>query len=172
MKGDFVRLFIAPSRSLLALLLILLSSPAPAQNELKTYTAKNGALSFSAPAAFQSIADVSPSAIVAIEVASFGVSFLATREKAEELEQEMFMPELKKRLLEGGAKVLGSAAAKIDGMPAYSFIVGGVKPGRESLFVYNIRKDFWYVFILNYPQGQRKDASDLWKLIGPSIKFK
>jgi hypothetical protein len=51
-------------------------------------------------------------------------------------------------------------------------LVGGVREGKESLFVYNLRSDYWYVFVLNYPEGQRKDAADLWKMIAPTIKFK
>lgn len=159
-------------RIILCLLALALVVAAKGQNELKKYSAKNSAFTLSAPSAFQTITDASAETMIALEVPNFGVSLLATREKAEELEAEKFVPELKKRLIKGGATVLGSAAAKLDGQPAYSFLVGGVKANRESLFVYNMRHDFWYVFVLNYPQGQRKDAADLWKLIAPTIRFK
>jgi hypothetical protein len=155
----------------LALLLTCLS-PARAQNESKQYSAKGGAFTFSAPSAFQDIGDAPPSALVALEVPGFGVSFLSERQAAEEVEADAAQTQAKKKLTESGAKILGSAKANLAGKPAFSLLVGGVKKGKESLFVYNLRSDYWYVFVLNYPEGQRKDAADLWQMIAPSIKFK
>ncbi len=160
--------------SLLLTLCLLWGASAPvalAQNEAKQFKAKNGAFSFKAPAAFQEISDAPGSAIVALEVPGFGVSFLAERHPAEELETEKAMTQAKTELGKNGATILGSATANLASKPAFSLLVGGVKQGKESLFVYNLRSDFWYVFVLNYPSGQRKDASDLWKMIAPTIKF-
>jgi hypothetical protein len=158
-------------KHLLVLLLFCLT-PAAAQNEPKTFSAKNGAFTFSAPAAFQDISNAPPNALVALEVPGFGVSFLSQREKAEEVETEAAQSQARKRLTESGATVLGTARADLAGRPAFSMLVGGVREGKESLFVYNLRSDYWYVFVLNYPEGQRKDAADLWKMIAPTIKFK
>lgn len=159
-----------PVRFLLALLLV--AAPALAQNEARQYTARNGAFTFSAPSAFQDIQDAPKDSLVALEVPGFGVSFMAQREKAEDVEVDKALGQAKKKLLESGATVIGTAKADLASRPAFSMLVGGVKKDRESLFVYNLRSDFWYVFVLNYPTGQRKDAADLWKMIAPTIKFK
>lgn len=158
---------------LLSLLLLTVGlTPAVAQNEPKQYAAKDGAFTFSAPSAFQDIPNAPGGAIVALEVPGFGVSILAERQEAEELETAQAADRAKTELSKNGAKVIGSATANLAGKPAFSLLVGGVKAGRESLFVYNLRSDYWYVFVLNYPEGQRKDASDLWKMIAPTIKFR
>lgn len=152
------------------LCLCLLLNPAVAQN--KDFSAKNGVFSLKAPAAFQTISDAPPNALIALEVPGYGVSFLSERQEAVELETEVFATEMKKKLSDSGAKILGSAQATLAGRPAVSFLVGGVKSGKESLFVFNTRADHTYVFVLNYPTGSRKDAAELWQDIGPSIKFK
>lgn len=152
-------------------LLLAFTSAAWGQNEPKQYRASNGAFTFSAPAAFEAIADAPASALVALEVPGFGVSFMSQREKAEDVEADAAQTQAKKKLTESGARILGSAKASLAGKPAFSLLVGGVKAGRESLFVYNLRSDYWYVFVLNYPEGQRKDAADLWQMIAPTIKF-
>lgn len=152
-------------------LLLVAAGPVQSQNEAKKYSAKNGAFTFSAPSAFQDIANAPPNALVALEVPGFGVSFLSQREKAEQVEADAAQTQAKKKLMESGATILGSARADLAGRPAFSMLVGGVKSGKESLFVYNLRPDYWYVFVLNYPEGQRKDAADLWKMIAPTIKF-
>lgn len=146
--------------------------PAGAQNEKKQYAARNGAFTFKAPAAFRDIVNAPKNALVALEVPGHGVSFMAQREKAEEVETDLALAQAKKNFSQGGATILGSARAKLASAPAFSVLVGGVKPGRESLFVYNLRSDYWYVFVLNYPEGQRKDAAELWQDIAPSITFK
>lgn len=161
-----------PPFALLLLLLLGGALPAVAQNETKQFSAKNGAFTFKAPAAFKEIPDAPKDSLVALEVPGFGVSFLAQREKAEDVEVDKALGQAKKKVLEGGANVIGTARADLASKPAFSMLVGGVKKDRESLFVYNLRSDFWYVFVLNYPAGQRKDAADLWKLIAPTIKFK
>lgn len=155
----------------LCLLSLAFAPSALAQNESKQYKAKNGAFSFKAPAAFQEISDAPASAIVALEVPGFGVSFLVERHEAEELETDKAITQAKTELGKSGATILGSARANLASKPAFSLLVGGVKQGKESLFVYNLRSDYWYVFVLNYPSGQRKDAADLWKMIAPTIKF-
>ena len=154
------------------LVLLVVAYPAQAQNEAKPFSAKNGSFSFKAPAAFEQIGDAPPSALVALEVPGFGVSFMCTREPAEDVEVEAAQGQAKKKLAESGADIRGGAKAALAGKPAFSLLVGGIKQGKESLFVYNLRSDFWYVFVLNYPEGQRKDAADLWKMIAPTIKFK
>ena len=143
-----------------------------AQNESKQYAAKNGSFTFSAPSAFKDIPDSPKNTLVAVEVPGFGVSFLAQREKAEDLALDLALTQAKKKLSESGATIIGSAKADLAAKPAFSLLVGGVRADRESLFVYNLRSDYWYVFVLNYPLGQRKDAADLWKAIAPTIKFK
>jgi hypothetical protein len=156
----------------LALVLLTLAA-AQAQNEAKQYSAKNGIFTFQAPAAFEPIEPPPPNTLVALEVPAFGLSFLAQREKPEELESpDLALAHVKEKLAESGASVLGSARANLASKPAFSVLVGGVKSGKESLFVYNLRSDYWYVFVLNYPAGQRKDAADLWQMIAPTIKFK
>lgn len=154
----------------LLLALLAVTSSASAQN--KDFSASNGAFSFKAPAAFQKISDAPPNALVALEVPGYGVSFLSERQEAVELETETFATEMKKKLSDSGAQILGSAQANLGGRPAVSFLVGGVKAGKESLFVFNTRADHTYVFVLNYPVGSRKDAAELWQDIAPTIKFK
>ena len=148
----------------------LLLGPVSAEN--KEFSASNGAFSFKAPAAFQKISGAPPNALVALEVPGYGVSFLSERQEAIELETETFATEMKKKLSDSGAQILGSAQATLAGRPAVSFLVGGVKTGKESLFVFNTRADHTYIFVLNYPVGSRQDAAELWQDIGPSIKFK
>lgn len=152
------------------LALMALSTIALAQN--KEFSASNGAFSFKAPAAFQKIGDAPPNALVALEVPGYGVSFLSERQEAVELETSTFATEMKKKLSDSGAQILGSAQADLGGRPAVSFLVGGVKKGKESLFVFNTRADHTYVFVLNYPVGSRKDAAELWQDIAPTITFK
>ena len=162
------------TRSPLALLLLMLiggALPAAAQNETRQFSAKNGAFTFKAPAAFKDIPDAPKDSLVALEVPGFGVSFLAQREKAEDVEIDKALGQAKKKVTEGGATVIGTAKADLASKPAFSMLIGGVRKDRESLFVYNLRSDFWYVFVLNYPTGQRKDAADLWKMIAPTIRF-
>lgn len=154
----------------LLLALLAVTSLASAQN--KEYSASNGAFSFKAPAAFQKISGAPPNALVALEVPGYGVSFLSERQEAVELETETFATEMKKKLSDSGAQILGSAQANLGGRPAVSFLVGGVKAGKESLFVFNTRSDHTYVFVLNYPVGSRQDAAELWQDIAPTIKFK
>lgn len=142
-----------------------------AQNELRPYSARNGAFSFQAPSAFRDSAHAAKNELVDLEVPGFGVSLIAQREKAEEVEVDQALDRARQSLSDSGATILGSAKAQLASRPAFSLLVGGVKPGVESLFVYNLRSDYWYVFVLNYPQGQRQDAADLWKVIAPTIRF-
>ena len=157
-------------RFYLFLLLLLATSTAQAQN--KDFSASNGAFSFKAPAAFQKVSDAPPSALIALEVPGYGVSFLSERQEVVELETDVFAKEMRKKLSDSGAQVLGSAQANLEGRPAVSFLVGGVKAGKESLFVFNTRADHTYVFVLNYPVGSRQDAAELWQDIAPTIRFK
>jgi hypothetical protein len=104
--------------------LLFCLTPAAAQNEPKTFSAKNGAFTFSAPAAFQDISNAPPNALVALEVPGFGVSFLSQREKAEEVETEAAQSQARKRLTESGATVLGTARADLAGPPSACWSAG------------------------------------------------
>lgn len=158
-------------RLVLFLTLMLLAQSAVAQNEKRQYIANNNSFRLSAPSAFMEIKPTPKPAIFAIEVASFGVSLLVSTSDPVEIETKEFAKGMKERLSKGGAQILGSETGKLQGKPTVRLLVGGVKPGKESLFVYNLREDAVYGFILNYPVGSRQDAQELWNDIAPSIVF-
>ncbi len=141
-----------------------------AQNAV--YKASDNSFSLKAPSAFQAITPAPANSLMAVEVPGHGVSILAECNDAIELETSKFTSEMKKKLSDGGATILGSAEANLQGKPAISFLVGGVKAGKESLFVFNLRADHTYLFVLNYPEGSRQDAAELWRDIAPTISFK
>lgn len=147
----------------------LISGSAWAQNAV--YKATDSSFSLKAPSAFQAISPTPANALLALEVPGSGVSILAEGNEAIELETSKFTSEMKKKLSDGGATILGSAEANLQGKPAISFLVGGVKAGKESLFVFNLRADHTYLFVLNYPEGSRQDAAELWRDIAPTISF-
>ena len=41
----------------------------------------------------------------------------------------------------------------------------------HPLFVFNQRPDAVFVFVLNYPSGQRTQAAGIWNQIAPTFKF-
>lgn len=153
------------------LFVALLLGTASAQTEKQRYHANNKSFSLAAPSAFQEIYPMPKDAIFGIEVARLGVSILVSTSEPVEIETKKFAKGMKKKLTEGGARILGTVTSDLHGKPAVSFIVGGVKPGKESFFVFNLRPDAVYGFILNYPDGQRQDAKELWDDVYPSIVF-
>lgn len=156
---------------LISLLLLFLAGTALGQNEKQKYTAKNNSFSIMAPSAFQVIQPIPKEAILAIEVSSFGVSLLVNTSEPVEIETKKFASKMKENLTKGGAQILGTVVGQLHGKPAVSFLVGGVKPGKESLFAFNLREDAVYGFILNYPVGSRQDAAELWDDISPTLVF-
>lgn len=118
-------------------------------------------------------ADDPPShAILAVEIPGREISLFCSKEKADQVDGEILAEQLKRRLYDNGAQIYGSAKAPLANKPAASFLVGGIKEGKESLFVYNSRPDAMYVFVLNYPKGDRQVAAKLWNQMAPTFKFK
>lgn len=123
------------------------------------------------PADFGPAEDPPAGAILAVEIPGRGISLFCSKEKAEQIDQDILAEQLKRRLYDNGAQIYGKAKATLGGKPAASFLVGGIKPGKESLFVYNSRPDSLYVFVLNYPKADRQLAAKMWNQMAPTFKF-
>ena len=123
------------------------------------------------PATFRQDPNPPSQAILATVIPNSGVSLYCSKQAAEEVGADVFAEQAKRNLYDNGAQIYGKAKATLDNKPAASFLVGGIKEGKESLFVYNTREDALYVFVLNYPKGQRKMAAGLWNEIAPTFHF-
>ena len=151
-------------------LLLLLCSVGLAQSSV--YQASDQSFSVTLPSAFASAGSPPDNTVLAVEVPNSGVSLFCTKGEAVELDPSVFADQMKRNLYDGGAQIYGNAQATLGQAPASSFLVGGVAPGKESLFVFNQRSDSVYTFVLNYPVGQRETAAKLWDAIAPSFKFR
>lgn len=151
-----------------SLLLMLLLCLAPACADT-TVPANDGSFWVQLPDSFGPVAN--PAGILDVEMPGGSVSLICKKGEAVELEPELFAEKQKRMLFDNGAQIFGTASSTLAGKPACSFLVGGVKEGKESLFVFNQREDAVYVFVLNYPTGQRQDAARLWNQIAPTFKF-
>ena len=153
------------------LLLLWLSAGASASAETVSYSAIDKSFTFRAPSGFQAT-NKAQGAILDLEIPGTGVSLVAINGKAVEVELETFASQMKMNINDAGGSVLGSVDATLDGQPAVSFLVAGIKPGKESFFVYNLRKDAVYTFVFNYPKGSRSEAVKVWKELAPTLKFR
>lgn len=153
----------------LVLFCLMLLGLALAQGSV--YQATDHSFSVNLPAEFGPAADPPGHAVLAVEIPNRGISLFCTKEKAEELDAEILAEQAKRNLYDNGAQIHGKSKSTLAGKPAASFLVGGVKQGKESLFVYNTRPDALYVFVLNYPQNDRQTAAQIWNRLAPSFKF-
>lgn len=153
----------------LALLCLLTMGLAFAQGSV--YQAKDNSFSVNLPSDFGPAVDPPTHAILAVEIPNRGISLFCSKEQAEEIDAEILAEQAKRNLYDNGAQIHGKSKSTLAGKPAASFLVGGIKPGKESLFVYNTRPDALYVFVLNYPQGDRQTAAQIWNRLAPSFKF-
>lgn len=144
---------------------------ASALAESITYTATDQSFAFKAPAGFKTVQEVR-GAILDLEIPGAGVSLVTVRQEAVEVDLKTFASQMKMNINDSGGSVLGTVDASLDGQPAVSFLVAGIKPGKESFFVYNLRKDAVYTFVFNYPKGSRSEAVKLWKELSPTLKFR
>lgn len=142
-----------------------------ALSESSVYQAVDHSFSVKLPAGFGPASDPPSHAILAVEIPGRGISLFCTKEKAEEIEAEVLAEQAKRNLYDNGAQIHGKSKSTLGNKPAASFLVGGIKAGKESLFVYNTRPDALYVFVLNYPKADRETAAKLWNQLAPTFKF-
>ncbi len=139
--------------------------------EPQRVTATDKSLSLVVPADFKPVASPPDDTLIAYEVPNGEVSLFVTTGEKVDFGADDFAEHMQIRLEAGGAEIIGTAQATLGGKPAVSFLVGKVKPGKESLFVFNLRDDEVCLFILNYPAGSRSGAATLWQAIAPTITF-
>lgn len=120
---------------------------------------------------FQGVAPPSKDTLIALESKGGEVSLFVTTGEKVDFDSDDFAEHMQIRFEAGGAEVLGKAKAMLANRPAVSFLIGSVKPGKESLMVFNLRDENVYLFILNYPVGSRSGASALWQALAPTITF-
>lgn len=162
---------INPFRTTLAVLLASLICLSSVQAEEVVHRASDQSFSVRLPARFEPSASPPSGTVLSVEVPGTRVFLDCSKSEAVELDGSVFADKMKRNLFDAGAQIYGKAKAPLAGKPAASFLVGGIRPGKESLFVFNQRPDAVYTFVLNYPVGQRKQASKLWNSIAPSFKF-
>lgn len=151
------------------LIFLLVCSPLSAQPS--TVQASDGSFWVGLPQSFGPASDPPNNTILAVEIPGTGFNLFCSKGEAVDLEAPVFAERMKRNLFDNGAQIFGKATANLAGKPASSFLVGGVAPGKESLFVFNQRPDAVYTFVLNYPTGQRQKASSLWNEIAPTFRF-
>ncbi len=155
----------------LALFISILLQGATALAQEVVFQASDQSFSVSLPANFGPASSPPSNTLLALEAPS-KFSLFCQKGEAVELDDGLFAEKMKQNLYDGGAQIFGKARAPLAEQPAASFLVGGVVPGIESLFVFNKRPDAVYTFVLNYPSGQRTQAASLWKQIAPSFQFR
>ena len=151
--------------------LFLASMPTLAQSPV-VYQASDQSFSVRLPGNFEPAASPPNGTVLAVEVPNTGMSLFCSKSEAVELDDKIFRDKMKQNLFDGGAQIYGKAKAPLAGESAASFLVGGIVSGKESLFVFNKRPDAVFTFVLNYPVGQRAQASKIWNQIAPTFKFK
>ena len=138
----------------------------------RLHTASDKSFTVKLPSSFGPASSPPKGTKLAVEIPNTGIYLFCSKGEAVELSLEIFAEKMKRNLYDGGAQLFGRAKSSLAGKPAASFLVGGVVPGKESLFVYNQRPDAVYTFVLSYPVGQRRKASRIWNDIAPTFKFK
>lgn len=138
----------------------------------RLHTASDQSFTVRLPSSFGPAASPPKGTKLAVEIPNTGIYLFCSKGEAVDLSLEIFAEKMKRNLYDGGAQLFGRAKAPLAGKPAASFLVGGVVPGKESLFIFNQRPDAVYTFVLSYPRGQRRKASKLWNSIAPTFKFK
>ena len=146
-----------------------LTLSAPAQTN--TVPATDGSFWVNLPQNFGPAGSPPSGTILAVEIPNSGISLFAQKGEAVELDPELYADKQKQMLYDNGAQIFGSANSTLAGHPACSFLVGGQVQGKESLFVFNQRPEAAFVFVLNYPTGQRSKAAGIWNQIAPTFKF-
>lgn len=156
------------SAIMLVTLFQLLSQPA--LSEEVYFQAADQSFSVRLPSNFTPSSSPPAGTVLAVESPG-GWSLFCSKQEPVELDSAQFAERMKRNLFDAGAQIFGKARKPLSGQPAASFLVGGVVPGKESLFVYNQRPDAVYTFVLNYPVGQRANASGIWNQASPTFKF-
>ena len=156
---------------LVILLSIVCALTLSASAQSNTVPSTDGSFWVNLPQSFGPAGSPPTGTILAVEIPNSGVSLFAQKGEAVELDPKMYADRQKQMLYDNGAQVFGSASSKLAGHPACSFLVGGQVQGKESLFVFNQRPDAVFVFVLNYPSGQRTQAAGIWHQIAPTFKF-
>ena len=155
--------------AILLSILCALAVSAPAQSN--TVPSTDGSFWVKLPESFGPAGKPPSGTILAVEIPDSGISLFAQKGEAAELDPKLYADKQKQLLYDNGAQVFGSASSTLAGAPACSFLVGGQVQGKESLFVFNQRPDAVFVFVLNYPSGQRTRAAEIWNQIAPTFKF-
>lgn len=162
---------IYPIRKSLAVLLVSFLCVSALQAEEVVHRASDQSFSVRLPARFEPSPSPPSNTVLSVEVPGTKVFLDCSKSEAVVLEGQVFADKMKRNLFDAGAQIHGKARASLAGKPAASFLVGGIRPGKESLFVFNQRPDAVYTFVLNYPVGQRSQASKLWNQVAPTFKF-
>lgn len=156
---------------LISLLFIffLATGPAPAE---QSHQAQDGSFTLSLPDGFTTMAAPPAGTVLALETpgSSFNLFFLPG--EAVELEPALFAERMKRNLFDNGAQIYEKSQVEVGGVPAAKFFVGGLKPGRESIFIFIQHPKTAYTVVMNYPAGQRDQAKGMWATAAQSLKFK
>jgi hypothetical protein len=151
-------------------LLLLGLQPGIAQEN--SFHSSDNSFSISLPADFGPASSPPGDTIFAVESPSRQITLFCSKAEAVEIGIDAFAEKMKRNLYDGGAQIHGKAKAPLASQPAASYLVGGVVPNKESLFIFNLRPDGVYTFVLNYPTGQRKQAGQVWNALAPAFKFR
>lgn len=154
--------------SALVVMLLCLSA---LQAQQTVFQASDHSFSVKLPGGFGPASSPPNNTILAAQMGNSGITLFSTKDEAISVGIDAFAEKMKQNLYDSGAQIHGKAKAPLAGMPAASFLVGGVVSGKESLFVFNQRDDAVYTFVLNYPVGERKKAATMWNAIAPTFQF-
>ncbi|MFA5506100.1 MAG: hypothetical protein WC314_06350 [Vulcanimicrobiota bacterium] len=159
------------TKRLLFLLTLLFTLTVSVPALSRTLSSSDGSFWVDLPAGFGPASDPPANTILAVEVPGSGISLFAQKGDPVEMDPTEYADRQKRMLFDNGAQIHGTTTSTLAERPACSFLVAGVAQGKESLFVFNQRQNAVYVFVLNYPVGQRQKAAGLWDQIAPTLKF-